>query len=144
MTILGARACARPRLAIVLATVLVVWTIGHTALAEPPAARPAVTVEAVLPGCRSLAATKGVPTSSEAAFCSGMIDALLYLGAILPSDFCYAVPLDIPHHQVVAAIVEEIEPVYPSVKGQHFRALAIDVLEYKWPCNVQPHVLTRH
>jgi hypothetical protein len=126
-----------------LTIVLAGLTIGHAALAEPPDARPDVTVEAVLPGCRSLVATQGVPTSSEAGFCSGLIDALLYLGAILPPDFCYAVPLDIPQHRVVAAIVEEIEPVYPSVRGQHFRALAIDVLEYKWPCHGQPYVLTR-
>jgi hypothetical protein len=39
--------------------------------------------------------------------------------------------------------VAEIEPVYASVKHQHFRALAIDVLVYKWPCNVPPRVLTR-
>lgn len=139
MTMRGARACVRLGLAIALAGL----TVDHAALAEPPAARPAVTVEDVLPGCRSLVATQGVPTSSEAAFCSGMIDALLFLGAILPPDFCYVVPLDVPHHRVAAAIVEEIEPVYLSVKGQHFRALAIDVLEYRWPCHVQPQVLTR-
>jgi hypothetical protein len=126
-----------------LALVLAGLAIAHPALADPPAARPDVTVEAVLPGCRSLVVTQGVPTSAGAAFCSGLIDALLYLGAMLPPDFCYVVPLDVPHHRVVAAIVEEIEPLYPSVKGQHFRALALDVLEYKWPCHVQPQALGR-
>ena len=101
-----------------------------------------MTVAAVLPGCRSLVETQGIPKSSEAAFCNGMIDALLYLGEMLPPDLCYAVPVDIPRHRVVEAIVEEIEQVYPSVKLQHFRALAIDVLEYKWPCHVQPKVQT--
>ena len=128
---------------VVLAVVLTGSAIGHAALAEPPPARPAVTVEAVLPGCRSLVATQGVPTSSEAGFCSGLIDGLLYLGAIIPADFCFVVPLHVPHHRVVAAIVEEIEPIYPSVKQQHFRALAIDVLEYKWPCHLLPKVLPR-
>jgi hypothetical protein len=121
-------------LTIVLAIVLAGLAIGHAASAEPPAARPDVTVGAVLPGCRSLVATQGVPRSSEAAFCNGMIDALLYLGEMLPPDFCYAVPADIPRHRVVEAIVEEIEQVYPSVKEQHFRALALDVLNCKWPC----------
>ena len=117
-----------------LGLVLAGLAIAQPTLSEPPAAQPDVTVEAVLPGCRSLIATQGVPTSAEAAFCSGLIDALRYLGAILPPDFCYAVPLDIPHHRVVAAIVEEIEPLYPSVKGQHFMALALEVMEYKLPC----------
>jgi hypothetical protein len=126
-----------------LTIVLAGLATGQAALAEPPPARPAVTVEAVLPGCRSLIATQGVPTSSEAGFCSGLIDGLLYLGAMIPADFCFVVPQRVPHHQVVAAIVEEIEPIYASVKQQHFRALAIDVLEYKWPCHVLPKVLTR-
>ena len=126
-----------------LTIVLAGLATGQAALAEPPPARPAVTVEAVLPGCRSLIATQGVPTSSEAGFCSGLIDGLLYLGAMIPADFCFVVPQRVPHHQVVAAIVEEIEPFYASVKQQHFRALAIDVLEYKWPCHVLPKVLTR-
>jgi hypothetical protein len=125
-----------------LAIILARMALGQ-ALAESPPARPAVTVEAVLPGCRSLVATEGIPASSEAGFCSGLIDGLLYLGAMIPADFCFVVPLDVPHYRIVAAIVEEIEPIYPSVKRQHFRALAIDVLEYKWPCHVQPKVLTR-
>jgi hypothetical protein len=125
-----------------LIMVLAGLAIGQAALAELPPAQPAVTVEAVLPGCRSLIATQGVPTSSEAGFCSGLIDGLLYLGAMIPADFCFVVPPRVPHHQVVAAIVEEIEPIYASVKQQHFRALAIDVLEYKWPCHVLPKVLS--
>jgi hypothetical protein len=133
----------RPAVRVELAIVLAGLAIGQAALAESPPARPAVTVEAVLPGCRSLVATEGVPTSSEAGFCSGLIDGLLYLGAMIPADFCFVVPPRVPHHQVVAAIVEEIEPIYASVKQQHFKALAIDVLEYKWPCHALPKVLTR-
>ena len=105
--------------------------IRHAAL---PGARPDVTVKAVLPGCRSLVATQGIPRSSEAAFCNGTIDALLYLGELLPEDYCYAVPLDTPRSQVVQAIVDEIEPVYPSVKKEHFRGLALEVLHNKWRC----------
>jgi len=112
--------------------------IGPAAQATSPGVRLEVTVAAVLPGCRSLVSTQGIAMSSEAAFCSGLIDGLLYLGEMLPADFCYAVPLDIPRHRVVGAIVDEIEQVYPSVKEQHFRALALDVLNYKWPCPYVP------
>ena len=119
--------------ALTLAICLV--AIAHSAMAQlPPAGRPDLTVQAVLPGCQSLVATKGVPTTTGAAFCSGMIDILLYVGEMLPADFCYAVPLDIPRHRVVQAIVEEIEAVYPAVRNHHFRALALEVLEYRWPC----------
>jgi hypothetical protein len=121
------------RLSVIIA--LLAAAIGPAASAGSPPARPAVTVEAVLPGCRSLIATEGVPASGEAGFCSGLIDGLLYLGAMMPADFCFDVPSEIPHHRVVAAIVEEIDPVYSWVSQQHFRALAIDVLEYKWPCH---------
>jgi hypothetical protein len=117
-----------------LMMVLVGLTLGGGALAETPDARPDVTVRAVLPGCRSLVASQGIPTSVEAGFCSGMIDSLLYLGEVLAPDLCFAVPLDVPQYRVVQAIVQEIEAVYPSVKQNHFRALALEVLQYKWRC----------
>jgi hypothetical protein len=117
-----------------LETTTQVAPIRHVALAGPPGARPDVTVKAVLPGCRSLVATQGISRSSEAAFCNGMIDALLYLGELLPGDYCYAVPLDIARGRVVKAIVDEVEQAYTSVKEQHFRGLALEVLHDKWPC----------
>ena len=109
--------------------------LAQAALADPPGPRRDLNVEAVLPGCRSLVATQGIAMSTEAAFCNGMFDTLLYLGELLPRDICYAVPIDIPRHQVVQAVVDDIEEVYPRVKEQHFRALALDVLLYKWPCH---------
>ena len=126
-----------------LLLVLAALAVARAASAEPTPTRPPVTVEAILPGCRSLLATEGVPTTAEAGFCSGLIDGLLYLGAMIPADFCFVVPSDVPHHRVVDAIVVEIEPIYASVKHQHFKALAIDVLEYKWPCHIQPTTLSR-
>jgi hypothetical protein len=133
----------RPSARLVLTIALAGSAVVRAVQAEPLQARPAVTVEAVLPGCRSLVATEGVPTSSEAGFCSGLIDGLLYLGGMIPTDFCFVVPFDIPHNRVVAAIVDEIEPIYPSVRQQHFRALAIEVLEFKWPCHVRARTLDR-
>jgi hypothetical protein len=120
---------------VALSVVLSGLAIGHAVLAAPADARLDLTVQAVLPGCRSLVATLGVPGSSEAAFCNGLIDALLYLGELLPPDFCYAVPLDIPRVRIVEAIVDEIEPLFPTVRAQDFRALAVEVLQNKWPCH---------
>ena len=115
--------------------VLIGLMLGGAALAEPRHARPEVTVRAVLPGCRSLVASQGVATSIEAGFCSGMIDSLLYVGEVLAPDLCFSVPLDVPRHRVVEAIVQEIEAVYPSVEDKHFRALALEVLQYRWRCH---------
>ena len=117
-----------------MAMVLLGLAVSGGAFAEPPAARPDVSVRSVLPGCRSLMATQGIPTSAEAGFCSGMINSLLYLGEVLPGGLCFAVPLEVPQRRVVQAIVEEIDAVYPSVKENHFRALALEVLQYRWPC----------
>lgn len=114
--------------------VILCGLVAGPAFAEMPDARPDLTVRAVLPGCRSLLASQGMPASAEAGFCSGMIDSLLYLGPALPGDLCFSVPMDVPRLRVVEAIVEEVAAVYPSAKENHFRALAIEVLEYRWPC----------
>jgi hypothetical protein len=60
-----------------------------------------------------------------------------------PIDFRLVVPPGIPNSRVVAAIVDEIEPIYPSVRQHHFTALAIEVLEFKWPCHVQAWTVDR-
>lgn len=133
----------RSSLRLLLTIVFAGLAIGPAAVADVRPARPPVTVEAVVPGCRSLVERQGVPLSSEAGYCSGLIKGLLYLGALLPEDYCFVVPHYVPHDQVVAAILEEIEPVYETVKLEHFMALAIDVLEQTWPCYVAPKGLRR-
>lgn len=92
------------------------------------------TASAMLPGCLEVVRSKGTADSPGARFCSGTIDVLLYLGELLPDDYSSCVPLDIPRHQVVQAVVDEIEPVYPSVHNQLFKGLALEVLHYRWPC----------
>jgi len=122
-------------LRLALTIVLSDLAMGRAVLAAPADARLDASVQAVLPGCRLLVAAPEGPQSPEAAFCNGLVDALLYLGELLPPDFCYAVPLDIARVRLVEAIVGEIEPLMPSVKKLDFRALALEVLHYKWPCH---------
>lgn len=92
------------------------------------------TVGAVLPGCRALLTPPHVITSEKAAFCSGTVDALRYVGELLPEDYCYAVPVSLSHHEVVATLVREIEAVYATVERQLFKGLAVEVLHFYWPC----------
>lgn len=109
-------------------------SLAAPAAGEGAPRRPDPTVRAVFPGCREFAATRGESQLDIAAFCSGAIDGVLYLGEMLPDDFCYAVPLDLPRHEVIAEIVHEIEPILEAVGNQNFLGLALDVLHWKWPC----------
>jgi hypothetical protein len=107
--------------------------VAQAAWADVPGA-PDARTKAVLPGCRSFIETRGAAISPEAQFCSGTIDALLYLGELLPQDYSYCVPLDLPRYQVVQEIVREIEAVYPAVERHLFKGLALEVLHHRWPC----------
>jgi hypothetical protein len=109
-------------------------SLAAAAAGETLPRRPDPTVRAVFPGCREIVATRGEARSDAAAFCNGAIDGVLYLGEMLPGDFCYAVPLDLPRHEVIAEVVREIEPILESVGNQNFLGLALDVLHWKWPC----------
>jgi hypothetical protein len=117
-----------------LGPALCLVAMTQAASADLAGSAPDASAKAVLPGCRALVDTKGVAKSPEVEFCGGTIDALLYLGELLPQDYSYCVPLGLPRYQVVQAIVEEIEAVYPSVEKQLFKGLALEVLHYRWPC----------
>ena len=108
--------------------------LGGACRAETPHPTSETTAAAMLPGCLELVRSKGTADSPGARFCSGTIDTLLYLGELLPDDYSSCVPLDIPRHQVVQAVVDEVEAVYPSVHNQLFKGLALEVLHYRWPC----------
>jgi hypothetical protein len=118
---------------IVLIAAAIFATIASAA-ADIAGGIPDASTKAMMPGCRAIVQSKGAGTSADAAFCSGTIDALLYLGELLPEDYCYAVPLDLPRHRVVEIVLSEIEAVYSSVEQQLFKGLAIEVLRYYWPC----------
>jgi hypothetical protein len=123
-----------PAVRFVLLSVWSVLMLLRSAAADIAGAIPDASAKAVLPGCRAILASSGTMASPEAAFCSGTVDALLYLGELLPADYRYCVPLDVPRHQVIQAIVREIEEVYPSVEKQLFKGLALEVLHFVWPC----------
>src|SRR4051812_761526 len=104
-----------------LVAIVAMLALVRSAAADIAGAIPDASVKAILPGCRAIVATGGAIASPESAFCGGTIDALLYLGELLPEDYSYCVPLDLPRHQVIRAIVREIDEVYPLVEKQLFK-----------------------
>lgn len=128
----GAIATGDMRFLIVL--ILSLAVVAGASRAEPLHPPSESSVVAMLPGCLELVRSQGTAESPGARFCSGTIDVLLYLGELLPDDYSSCVPLDIPRHQVVAAVVDEIEAVYASVANHLFKGLALEVLHYRWPC----------
>jgi hypothetical protein len=130
MSRIGGPAC-------VAALALACSSVGPVA-ADTLRSSPDATVSAVLPGCRALITTAPqVITSAEAAFCSGTVNALRYVGELLPEDYCYAVPLSLPDRDVVATLVREIGDVYATVERQLFKGLAIEILHFHWPCRAR-------
>ena len=117
---------------------LVLWLCLPGRTADSGEGAPDPSVAAVLPGCRAIAEGKGFFSSPEAAFCSGMIEALTYFGEMLPEDFRYCVPLSVPLDEVVKAVVYELEDLGSAVHRQQFRGLAIAVLQFRWPCRYEP------
>ena len=95
---------------------------------------PDTSARAVLPGCRALVEARGAISSPGMAFCNGTVDALRYVGELLPEDYCYAVPISLPQHEVVATIVREIDAVYPTVERQLFKGLVVEIFHFHWPC----------
>jgi len=122
---------------ILVALVLSLAVLDGACKAETPHPTSDSSAAAMLPGCLELVRSKGTAQSPGARFCSGTIDTLLYLGELLPDDYSSCVPLDIPRYQVVQAVVDEVEAVYPSVHNQLFKGLALEVLHYRWPCRPQ-------
>jgi hypothetical protein len=118
-----------------LAPLLAGLAIG---LSSPPAdareGSPDPSTRFVLPGCRAVAAGRNTSSNPEAAFCTGTIEALVYLGEMLPEDFRYCVPFSVPLREIVEAVVYELDELGPVGDAQQFRGLAIAILQFKWPC----------
>lgn len=117
-----------------IATLAIACSIVAGARADVPRLSPDSTVGAVLPGCRALIKAQQVMYAESAAFCSGVVDALRYVGELLPEGYCYAVPVSLPQHEVIGTLIREIEAVYPTVERELFKGVVVEILHFHWPC----------
>ena len=112
-----------------------------TLLSLPPAAthaqaldKPNPAVSAWLPGCRAFLQNTEAVGSEGAGQCAGAVDALLYIGELLPADFRYCVPLRTPRGEIIATILENIEAMRPEADRQDFKGMVLSILQFHWPC----------
>lgn len=96
--------------------------------------KPDPTVGAYLPGCRSFLEHVDSIGSEGAGLCSGAVDALLYIGELLPADYRFCVPLRVTRHEIVASIVEDIDALQPEAARQDFKGMVLSILRFRWPC----------
>ena len=116
---------------VALAVLLVLQAAASRAQAlDKP--NPAVT--AWLPGCRAFLQNTEAVGSEGAGQCAGAIDALLYIGELLPEDFRYCVPLRTPRGEIIATILEEFEAMRPEADRQDFKGMVLSILHFHWPC----------
>jgi hypothetical protein len=115
------------------ALVTVAWLPVSSAHAQA-LDKPEPSVTARLPGCRSFLEGADTKHAEGAGLCAGTVDALLYIGELLPADYRFCVPLRVPRHEVVAALVEDIDALRPEADRQDFKGIAMAILHYRWPC----------
>jgi hypothetical protein len=96
--------------------------------------KPDPSVRAWLPGCRAFLEHVESIGSEGAGQCAGAVDALLYIGEVLPPDYRYCVPLRTPRHEVVAAVIEDLDALQPEVDRQDFKGTVLAILRFRWPC----------
>ena len=96
--------------------------------------KPNPAVSAWLPGCRAFLEHAETPGSEGAGQCAGAVDALLYIGEVLPEDYRYCVPLRTPRSEIISAIVADIEDMRPESDRQDFKGMVLAILHFRWPC----------
>jgi hypothetical protein len=96
--------------------------------------KPDPSVTAWLPGCQAFLEHVDSMASEGAGQCAGAVDALLYIGEVLPGDYRYCVPLRTPRREIVSVLLEEIEALRPEVDRQDFKGMVLAILRYRWPC----------
>ena len=96
--------------------------------------KPDPSVRAWLPGCRAFLENTEIRGSEGAGQCAGAVDALLYIGEVLPPDYRYCVPLRTPRGEIIATILEDIEAMRPEVDRQDFKGMVLAILRFHWPC----------
>jgi hypothetical protein len=117
--------------AIVLAALVVLQAAPSRAQALD---KPDPSVRAWLPGCRAFLEHPESGGSEAAGLCAGAVDALLYIGELLPEDFRYCVPLRTPRGEIIATILEDIEAMQPEADRQDFKGMVLSILRFHWPC----------
>lgn len=96
--------------------------------------KPNPVISAWLPGCRAFLQNIEAMGSEGAGQCAGAVDALLYIGELLPADFRYCVPLRTPRREIIATILEDIEAMRPEADRQDFKGMVLGILHFHWPC----------
>jgi hypothetical protein len=96
--------------------------------------KPDPTVRAYLPSCRAFLEDADSIGPDGAGLCSGVVDALLYIGELLAPDYRFCVPLRTSRHEIVAGIVEDIDALQPEAARQDFKGMVLSILHYRWPC----------
>ncbi len=96
--------------------------------------KPNPAASAWLPGCRAFLQNTEAMGSEGAGQCAGAVDALLYIGELLPADFRYCVPLRTSRREIIATILEDIEAMRPEADRQDFKGMVLSILHFHWPC----------
>ena len=104
--------------------------------ATPIAARHDATVQERLPSC--YAAIEDNATVADridgAGRCTGIVEALLYIGELLSEDLRFCVPKSLRDYEAVRHIVKEIEQDYTTLESRNFKATAMAIMRRLWPC----------
>lgn len=96
--------------------------------------KPDPSVRAWLPGCRFFLEHPESVGSEAAGQCAGAVDALLYIGEVLEPDYRFCVPLRLSRHEIVSAVVRDIEAMRPEADRQDFKGMVLGILRFNWPC----------
>jgi hypothetical protein len=95
----------------------------------------------VLHGCKRYIEDSPPPTGRDASLidvgerfrCHGIVDALFYVGPILPPEYRWCPPSGVNKEQLVRMIVAYIER-QPQRMHENFKRLALEALRDAWPC----------
>ncbi len=96
--------------------------------------KPDPAVRAWLPGCRAFLEHAESMGPDGLGQCAGAVDALLYIGELLPPDYRYCVPLRTARREIISAIIEDVEALSPEVDRQDFKGVVLAILRFRWPC----------
>ena len=130
---------------LVAAVALVVLLVLHSTSGRAQALdKPDPSVKAWLPGCRIFLEHPESVASEAAGQCAGALDALLYIGEVLEPDYRLCVPLRVSRHEIVSAVVKDIEAMRPEADRQALKGLVLGILRLNWPCREQKARTANH